>query len=454
MNTIFAPITSQISSSVLCIRISGENAIEAVRILGFSGKIFPRKATLFRIFNPKNKEIIDEALFTYFKAPHSFTGEDVIEICIHNSSYILKKITEIFLTQPEFRFAEAGEFSKRAFLNGKIDLVQAEAIPDLIRSETESSHRQAINQLQGKLGKIYENWRKKIIEITAHIAALIDFPDEEIPPEIYKKICVEVEILNEEIVSHLSDNKVGQKIKEGIKVAIIGAPNVGKSSLLNFLADSEVAIVSEYAGTTRDVIEVRLEIAGILINLYDTAGIRESDDFIEQEGIKRALKKAQEADIKILVLDAKNMQFSDLKPDSKTLLVVNKIDELEDFVKIKQGKSFQNLDEKLEKIFGKNLKPILISVSHAINLNQLFSELESKIKEIIPNQNSNFLTQERYRSSLEKVHSYLSQFLLQKNIENQAEELRAAAFEIGKITGKIAIDDVLDVVFSSFCIGK
>lgn len=449
MTTIFAPITAQAASSVLVIRISGIDAVNSLRIFGFQAKIIPKQSTFSKIFDPQNGEVIDEVLFTYFQAPNSFTGEDIVEISTHSSAFIFKKVCEILLSQPNFRFAEAGEFSKRAFLNGKIDLVQAEAIPDLINSETEAQHRQAINQLQGKLGKIYENWRFKIIEILAMMTALIDFPEEDVPPEVFQKIFNEVRFLHDEIASHLNDNRAGQKIKNGIMVAIIGAPNVGKSSLLNFLADSEVAIVSENAGTTRDVIETRLQIAGIPVIFADTAGIRQSIDPIEKEGIRRAIKKAKEADIKLLVVDATQVSFDGLEFDEKTILLVNKVDKL-----TKQFLPDDFLQLIPERDCGKIIDLIPISVLSGDNISRIFASLEQQIKTIVPNQNSSFLTQERYRHHLTNSLAALNQVSLEKNIELLAEDLRVAAQEISKISGKIDIENILDSVFSNFCIGK
>jgi tRNA modification GTPase len=259
-----------------------------LQILGFKGDPEHSKITFQKISDPKTSEIIDEVLVSFFQSPKSFTGEDVAEISIHASPFIAKKIFEILSDQKNCRFAEAGEFSKRAFLNGKLDLVQAEAIPDLIAAETSAQHKQALRQLEGKLGAIYEDWRFRLIEISAMIEAAIDFPDEDLPKNIIDKVESDVVKLKNEIASHLNDNKVGQKIKDGLNLAIIGAPNVGKSSLINFLAQSEVAIVSEIAGTTRDVVETHLSIVGVAVKISDTAGIRETEDKIEAEGIRRA----------------------------------------------------------------------------------------------------------------------------------------------------------------------
>ena len=432
MSTIFAPITSQFHSGVSLIRISGPQVLQCLQSLGFKGEAQHQKISLQKIIDPKTGEKIDEALISFFKAPKSFTGEDVAEISIHASSFILKQILEILSAQKNCRLAQAGEFSKRAFFNGKLDLVQADAIPDLIAAETKSQHRQALRQLDGKLGEIYEDWRNRLIEISALLAAAIDFPDEDLPEEIINLAQKNVEKLRTEISAHLSDQKIGQKIKDGFSLAIIGAPNVGKSSLLNFLAQSEVAIVSEIAGTTRDVIDVHLSIGGVAVKISDTAGIHETSDKIEAEGIRRALQKAASCDIKIFMLDANKPILREDLIDENTILVMNKID----------------LNEVRDERF------IAISLTKNLNTSQLLEKLEEKIFNLLPHHSSPLITQERYRIALQNCVENLENFSLKKNIELAAEDLRIAAMEIGRIIGKIDVENLLDVIFSRFCIGK
>ncbi len=443
MFTIFSSITGSFGA-VSVIRISGSNVIQCLERLGFKGSPQHQKASFQKISDIKTGELIDESLITFFQSPNSFTGEDVAEISIHASPFIAKKIFQILSEIDGVRLAEAGEFSKRAFLNGKIDLVQAEAIPDLIESETSSQHKQALKQLQGELGKIYEDWRFRLIQISAHLEAYIDFPEDDLPQNIIDKVEFDVKKLSSEIQNHLSDEKIGQKIKDGLSLAIIGAPNVGKSSLINFLAKSEVAIVSEIAGTTRDVVETHLSIAGIAVKIADTAGLRQTQDLIEKEGIKRALQKAEDADLKIFVLDANNPILREEDKnliDKNTIIILNKID----------------LCEKMPD-WVNNLNPIAISLTNRINTSNLFKRLEEKIINILPNnfsgQSSALITQERYRISLKNAVGFLEEFSLDKNIELAAEDLRMTAREIGKITGKVDIENILDVIFSSFCIGK
>ncbi|MDA0901938.1 MAG: 50S ribosome-binding GTPase, partial [Proteobacteria bacterium] len=263
MSTIFAPITAYGKAGVVVIRISGDNAIQCLKALGIDKALTQRQSTLCTIKDLKNQEVLDEALVTFFKAPNSFTGEDVIELNLHASTYIVKRVSEILCEITDVRLAQAGEFSKIAFLNGKMDLVQAEAIIDLIESETKEQHKQALRQMHGELSNIYENWRKELINIAANIEAYIDFPDEDLPSDIIADIEGRIGELTQQIKAHLHDNKRGERIRNGLSLAIIGEPNVGKSTLINYLAQSEVAIISDIAGTTRDIIETHLEIAGI-----------------------------------------------------------------------------------------------------------------------------------------------------------------------------------------------
>ena len=351
-------------------------------------------------------------MITFFKGPNSFTGEDIAEISLHASPFIVRKLCEILSEIKDCRLAEAGEFSKIAFLNNKLDLVKAEAIPDLIALETQAQHQQSILQLQGKLGEIYEDWCMRLIEISALMEASIDFPDDDLPQNIIDNIEKKVSDLKQEIKSHLNDGKVGQKIKNGINLAIIGAPNVGKSSLINFLAKSDVAIVSDIAGTTRDVVETYLEIAGMQVKISDTAGIRITEDKIEQAGIDRALKKASEADIKILLFDASNPVIDKNLIDDHTILIANKQDLIN--------------NEKIQ-------SDLVISLKHNLNTDKIFTILAEKILEITPKTNSSLITQERYRIALSQSLENLDNFSLKKGIEFGAEDLRLAMFEIGKI---------------------
>jgi len=434
MTTIFSPITSISNSSVTIIRISGSSTQDILKQLGFKGKTIHQKASLQKIIDPENKEILDEALITFFATPNSFTGEDVAEISLHASSYIVKRLIKILSTFYDCRLAQAGEFSRTAFLNNKFDLTQAEAIVDLIKSETKLQHQQSIKQLSGNLGKIYDRWTLELIEISALIEAAIDFPDEDLPEDIINGVNKRVDSLKQEIEGHLDDNKVAQKIKEGINLAIIGAPNTGKSSLINFLAKSDVAIVSDIPGTTRDVVDVHLEISGMQVKISDTAGIRETKDKIEQLGIDRALLKSSEADLKIYLIDASNPIIHDDLVDKNTILIANKIDLL-------NNKTDSDV-------------ALAISLKDNYNTDKIFQILSNRILDLVPKENHSLITQERYRLALINAKENLNDFTLDKEIELAAEDLRQATIEIGKITGKIDVEKILDVIFSKFCIGK
>lgn len=430
-DTIFAPLTIKGKCSVYVIRISGSKTFECLKALGITKKLKHRSVSLCNLKDDKNKPL-DEALVLFFKAPHSFTGEDVAELNIHCSSYIIDKVFKILLSIDGVRMAERGEFSKRAFLNGKLDLTQAEAIADLVNSETELQHKQAINQLKGKNSNFFNNLREDIINLSSSIEAGIDFPEDDITT---LNLSLLQEII-EKIKTALDDKNVSSKIKDGVNISIIGEPNVGKSTFLNYLAKKDVAIVSEIAGTTRDIIELSLDIDGVLVNIYDTAGIRETDDIIEKEGVKRALDNAKNADLKLLILSPDNLVINDkIKNllDDNTIKIINKIDK----------KNIDGYDDFLK-----------ISLKNDVGVEEVISKIKDFIaKNVTPYSNTN-ITQERYRVELEKTLNYLESIKSDMPVEIIAEKIRSAAFCVGKITGIINTEDVLDNIFSKFCIGK
>ena len=442
MSTIFAPLTLKGLCSVYVIRISGNESLKCLNALGVKKLLTPQKATLCKL-KDKDNQILDEALVIYFKAPHSFTGEDVVEINLHCSNYIISKVFSILSSVENVRMAERGEFSKRAFLNNKIDLMQAESIVDLINAETEMQHKLAINQLQGKNSNFYNNLRQKIVEILALLEAFIDFPEEDIPQDMQDEILTKISNIKIEIQNNLNDNNVGEKIRDGFHISIIGEPNAGKSTLLNYLSKRDIAIVSDIAGTTRDIIEVSLNIAGIPVILYDTAGIRETEDIIEKEGVKRAIRNANTADIKILVVDSNNLKIDknilDLI-DKNTIILLNKIDLLN--------------NKNINKNIFKDAEILEISLKDKINLDKFLDILKNKLESIVsPNINTT-ITNERYRNELEKALEYLKLFDFNMPVEINAENIRMSADCIGRITGKINSDEILDNIFSKFCIGK
>jgi len=447
METIFAPLTIKGVCSIYVIRISGEKTLECLKTLGIKKELKHRQATLCNLKDENGKNL-DEAILTYYKTPHSFTGEDICELNIHCSNFIIKKVFQILASISDVRLAGAGEYSKRAFLNGKIDLTQAEAIIDLIASETKLQHQQALKQLKGFTGKVYQAWRQEILEILAIMEAYINFPEEEIGKEIKDEIKSRVEKIKTDIKDSLEDNKVGEKIRDGLLITIMGEPNTGKSSLLNYIAKREVAIVSDIAGTTRDVIEVSLNLNGIPAIIFDTAGIRETKDLIEIEGVKRAFLKAKEADIKILLLSTEQYNLTkEIRKliDKNTIVLLNKVDLINEK---KLNEIISSLEKKL------NTKVIPISIKEKNGVQDFINKLQKISDNIIsPNINS-IITRERHRNELMKSLEFLESFSLDKAIELSTEDIRLTANCLGQITGKINTEEVLDNIFSRFCIGK
>ena len=443
MPTIFAPITAIGKSGVVTIRISGTDIKECLKALGINKLLVPRQATLCYIYDIRNDELLDKSLVTFFKSPYSFTGEDILEVSIHCSDYIIKRVFNVLSSIQNVKFANPGEFSKIAFLNNKLDLLQAEAILDLINSETEEQHKQAFRQLEGGPGKVYSKWIDELASISANIETLIDFSDEDLSIDTSLNIEKKINLLVKEISLHLEDDRKGEKIRKGLSLIIIGPPNVGKSSLLNYLANSDIAIVSDIVGTTRDVINTNLLIAGIPVIVSDTAGIRETEDCIEKEGIRRAFNRLNQSDIVIFIVDIftiKEIKKNILDLSGKcVILLVNKID-------INDNKDIYNEFKKYN--------PLFVSIKHKFNLDELHAILEDTVASKILSGQSPLITRERHRIYLKQALDVLINFSLDKDIELLAEDLRIAIARIGEITGKIGTEDILDKIFSQFCIGK
>lgn len=402
--------------------------------------IEPRIAHLKKLKN-KQGEIIDNALVLSFKAPHSFTGEDIVEFHVHGSIAVVSEILEILSSIKGFRVADAGEFSRRSFENGKMDLLQAEGLADLIESETKAQRAQAVRQMEGEFSNIYEDWRTKIIEIMAFVEAYVDFPDEEIPSDLDKQAIDKIEKLITDISSQLNNN-YAEKVRDGLHFVILGKPNAGKSTLINFLSKRELAIVSEIAGTTRDSLEAHFEINGLPIIVTDTAGLRETNDQIEKEGVRRALQKAENADFKIYIIDANDGQVDESLIDERTIVIFNKCDEQRPNISIS----------------NKNYKVLEVSLKERRNTEDIISTISEIAEEYTNISEAGIVTRQRHRALLNECANALREYTnSRKNnlpIELSAENLRVSAHAIGKIIGKIDVEDILDKIFSEFCIGK
>ncbi|GAB4162270.1 MAG: tRNA uridine-5-carboxymethylaminomethyl(34) synthesis GTPase MnmE [Rickettsiaceae bacterium] len=445
MNTIFAQCSAQGKAGVTVFRVSGPSSFNALAqlICHSLDQLEPRRLHLRKIYKPTDETLIDESMVVFFKGTASFTGEDSVEIHTHGSLAVIKLMHEALESIDDLRLAEPGEFARRAFLNGKMDLTAAEGLADLIDAETELQHKQAIAQLGGGLEKIYDRWRQQFVELISLIEAYIDFPDEDIPEETLNQANELVQKLTDEIKNHLNDNNRGERLRNGIKLAIIGKPNVGKSSLLNYLMKRDIAIVSNIAGTTRDVIEGHLDIGGYPIILQDTAGIHgHTNDLIEKEGINRAWKIARNSDIKIIIHDATasehdSSSFTELIDDN-TIIVFNKIDIADKAI----PSSFHGID-----IIG-------VSIKNDQGLDDLMARITSISKQIAGPSEYPQITRARYRAQLEKALSYIANFSMQSDLVLAAEDLRMTMRAISNITGKITVDEILGEIFSNFCIGK
>ena len=442
--TIYALSSGPGVSGIAVIRISGKDTLKAIELM--TGKIVPkpRVATLRKINKINTSELIDEGIILWFPGPESYTGEDMAEIQVHGSKAVIDALHSNISKIENCRLAEPGEFTKLAFQNGKINLMKAESIADLISAETEIQRQQAIKIMNGKSADKFNGLREKLLKILSHVEAKIDFPDEDLPEDILKnikKISNEV-ILN--IKKILDDQKVGERIREGFKIAIIGPTNAGKSSLLNHLSNRDAAIVSEIAGTTRDVIETHLNIDGYPVVVSDTAGIRDSKNEIEKKGIKLALDKAENADLKLIVIDAKSIDFKGVLKelmDENAILVINKSDLLK-----------EDLNSEI-----KNYEHVLISVKNNLNLEDLILKIKNKLKNKFITSEDILITRERHRQHLEQSLNYLKNFEEKNEAEDfdkAAEDLRLATRHLGMIVGKVDVEEILGSIFNDFCIGK
>ncbi len=432
-NTIFALSSGSLPSGVAIIRISGSDAHNVAESL--TGRSFTaRESTLCTISNPVTGENLDQVLVLKFDGPNSFTGEDIIEFHCHGGRATVSAVLDVLGRQPNCKLAEAGEFSRRAFENGKMDLTELEGLSDLISAQTDHQRRLALCQSGGALRALYDGWRQDLVRIRALIEAELDFSDEEdVPGTVSDKVWTTVRSLSVSIEKHLDDNRRGEIIRDGFKIVLLGPPNAGKSSLLNALADRDVAIVTPVAGTTRDVVEVSLNFEGLLVTVSDTAGLRDSTDEIEQEGVRRAILVANDADL-ILWLEP---------PESSGGL------ELPEHAVPVRSKS---------DLFGESSKTAELSFNtvERDGLNDLIEFIKQYLTSYsIAGGEGAVVTRQRHRNALAAANINLTESLLEdRSLEIRSEYLRCAADEIGRITGRIDVEDLLDVIFSEFCVGK
>jgi len=442
--SIYALSTGPGISGIAVVRVSGKETSRVIQLLTGKNVPKPRVATLRKISKINTSELIDEGIILWFPGPGSYTGEDMAEIQVHGSKAVIDAIHTSISKIENCRLAEPGEFTKLAFQNGKINLLQAESIADLISSETEIQRHQAIKIMNGKSGDQFNFLRDKLLKILSHVEAKIDFPDEDLPNDILKEIKKSSDEVLRNIEKILNDQKVGERIREGFKIAILGPTNAGKSSLLNHLSNRDVAIVSEIAGTTRDVIETHLNIDGYPVIVSDTAGIRESKNEIEKKGIKLSLNRAEEADLKLVVVDAKNPDFTDVLKgllDQNAIVVINKSDLLEG-----------DIDPEIKK-----LNHVLISIKENLNIDELILKIKNNLKNKFITSDDILITRERHRQHLEQCLEHLKNFNKKNEVEDfdkAAEDLRLATRHLGMIVGKVDVEEILGSIFNDFCIGK
>jgi tRNA modification GTPase len=450
-STIFALSSGRPPAAVAVLRICGPQAGRALEKL--IGRVPPpRHAALARVRDPADGETIDEALALWFPGPNSETGEDMAEVQVHGGQAVIAALLGALSRIEGCRMAEPGEFTRRAFVNGRLDLTEVEGLADLIAAETPAQRRQAYRHLKGLIGDQAEAWRRRIIEALALVEARIDFSDEaDVPEDLVGPALHATQQLRNMIAAALADGGRGERLREGLVVAIAGPPNAGKSTLLNRLARREAAIVSPYPGTTRDVIEVHLDLAGYPVTLLDTAGIRASDDPVEREGIRRATARAAVADLVLWVIDSQAIGQSAqdvLKNIGKTdsWLVRNKVDLVGDKLWINCESQSTPYDRKfaISATTGEGLEALIAAL--AVFAQGYFATTESAL-----------VTRARHRHALEETVAALDRALAQSGSGHEeliAEELRAAATTLGRLTGRVDVEDILDVIFRDFCVGK
>ncbi len=440
---IYALSSGRGPSGIAIIRISGKDTQRICENLTKLKKINSNGVNYCKFYDPKNDKIIDpEAILLWFPGPNSYTGEDLAELQVHGSNAVINALLKALSEQNNCRLAEPGEFTKIAFQNDKIDLLKAESIGDLIHAETELQRDQAVKLVQGNASNYYNDLREKLVKSLSYIEAKIDFAEDDLPEKILKEVQNSIKQIHKDINKIIEDNKIGEKIRDGFRVSITGQVNAGKSSLLNLIAKRDVAIVSDKAGTTRDVIETYLNIDGYPVILTDTAGIRESKNEIEKKGVSLALGKSKEADLNIIVIDntTKNINSEIKKMINKdTIILLNKSDILN-----KQNYKFE-------------ADTILVSVKENKNIDKLIKKIKEKLSKKFISNDNRLITRERHRLKLNECLKEIDNFLKKdqnKDLELAAEDLRMATRHLGSIVGKVDVEEILGSIFKDFCIGK
>ena len=440
---IYALSSGRGPSGIAIVRISGKGSLHVCKNLTQLKEIKTKEINFCKFYDPRTKNVIDpEALLLWFPAPNSYTGDDLAEFQVHGSNAVINALLKALSEQENCRLAEPGEFTKMAFQNNKIDLLKAESIGDLIHAETELQREQAVKLVQGNASNYYNDLREKLVKSLSYIEAKIDFAEDDLPEKVLNEVQNSIKEIHKDIKKIIEDNKIGEKIRDGFKVSIIGEVNAGKSSLLNLLSKREVAIVSEEEGTTRDVIETFLNIDGYPVILADTAGIREAKSEVEKKGISLALGKSKEADLNIIVIDNSsntiNSKIKDLI-NNDSIVLLNKSD-----IKFKQNHKFDT-------------DTIMASVKDNKNIDILIKKIKEKLSTKFNSNNSVLITRERHRVKLNDCLNEIDKFLLKdqnKDIELAAEDLRMAARNLGSIVGKVDVEEILGSIFKDFCIGK
>jgi tRNA modification GTPase len=445
-DTIFAPATAPGRAALAIVRLSGPAAGGVCRRLTGRPPPAPRRAALRRLHDPRSREPLDECLVLWFPAPASFTGEDVLELQVHGGRAVIAALLDGLSAMPGLRPAEPGEFTRRAFLNGRLDLTAVEGLADLVDAETRAQARQALRQLDGALGRLYGGWRAALLGALARLEAEIDFgPEGDVPDQLLETVRPEVRRLSAEIAAHLADGHRGERLRAGLTVAVIGPPNAGKSSLVNRLARRDVAIVTPLPGTTRDVLEVHLDLAGYPVTLLDTAGLREAADVIEAEGVRRARSRAKRADVRLIMFDG--AVWPELDPgtvaliDETAMIVVNKCD-------------LTALPNSVD-IGGR--AALAVSCLSGEGIAVLLEALAERASGFLASGDEPLLTRARHRAALQGAAEALASLLAAPDhteLAVLAEDLRLATRALGRITGEVAVEEVLDRIFSEFCIGK